>query len=87
MLTIPRPTSHESPGPLLPVQSDLFAFGCVLYEIMTTQVPYDGKADDEFPDTSSLGAMSYIIRKCWLSKYSKSKTLVDNLKDISQLLA
>ncbi|KAI8710833.1 EKC/KEOPS complex subunit BUD32 [Fusarium sp. LHS14.1] len=81
--------SHESPGSLLSIQGDLFAFGCILYEIMTTQVPYDGKADDEiqslytsgvFPDTSSLGAMGHIIRKCWLGKYAKSKALVHDLK-------
>ncbi|KAH8721775.1 kinase-like domain-containing protein [Ilyonectria robusta] len=61
--------SHESPRSLLSVQGDLFAFGCVLYEIMTKQVPHDGKTDDEirglytsgvFPDTSSLGAVGRI---------------------------
>lgn len=81
--------SHESPRSLLSVQGDLFAFGCILYEIMTTQVPYDGRADDEiqslytsgvFPDTSSFGAVGYIIRKCWLAKYPKSKALVHDLK-------
>lgn len=84
--------SHETPGSLLSVQGDLFAFGSVLYEIMTTQVPYDDKADDEiqalytkgvFPDTSFLGTMGHIIRKCWLGKYPRSKTLVQDLKGMS----
>ncbi|RSL95561.1 hypothetical protein CDV31_013835 [Fusarium ambrosium] len=84
--------SHESPGSLLSIQGDLFAFGSILYEILTTQVPYDGKDDDEiqslymsgvFPDTSSLGAMGYIIRKCWLGKYPGSKALLHDLKGMS----
>lgn len=84
--------SHESPESLLSVQGDLFAFGCVLYEIMTKQVPHDGKTDDEirglytsgvFPDTSSLGAVGRIVRKCWLGKCLESKALVRDLKGMS----
>ncbi|RSL40753.1 hypothetical protein CEP54_016031 [Fusarium duplospermum] len=70
-LLVAVPASHEYPGSLLSIQGDLFAFGCVLYEIMTQQIPHDGKTDSEirglytrgvFPDTSSLGALGRISR-------------------------
>lgn len=34
-LLIAVTTIHEYPGPLLSSQGDLFAFGCVFYEILT----------------------------------------------------
>jgi serine/threonine protein kinase len=83
--------SHESPGPLLSIQGDLFAFGCVLYEIMTEHVPYDGKADKEirdlyrngrFPDTDYLGVMGRVITKCWQGHYSDCKALVEDVKGV-----
>ncbi|KAF4966175.1 hypothetical protein FZEAL_10680 [Fusarium zealandicum] len=91
-LLVAVPASHEFPGPLLSIQGDLFAFGCVLYEIMTEQVPHDGKTDDKirslyasdvFPDTRPLGAVGRIIHKCWLGQYPESKALVQHLKSTS----
>jgi hypothetical protein len=39
--------SHEYPGPTLSVQGDIFAFGSVLYEIITGNAPYADSAEDE----------------------------------------
>lgn len=81
--------SHESPGPLLSIQGDLFAFGCVLYELMTGHVPYEGKLEKEihdlykngiFPDTNCLGAIGLVITRCWLGKYTGGGAIVKDLK-------
>ncbi|RSL96429.1 hypothetical protein CDV31_013465 [Fusarium ambrosium] len=88
-LLVAVPASHEYPGSLLSIQGDLFAFGCIVYEIMTQQIPHHGKTDGEirglytrgvFPDTSSLGALGGICKKCWLGQYPKSEALVQDLK-------
>lgn len=84
--------SHESPGPLLSVQADLFALGCVFYELMTGQIPHDGKEDEEieelyksrvFPDTDSLGAIGHIITQCWQARYVDCRATVNDLKSLS----
>lgn len=78
-LSIVVTASHECPGSLLSVQGDLFAFGSVLYEIMTRQAPYNGLSDEEistryskgeFPNTEFLQAIGGIIRRCWQGRYN-----------------
>jgi serine/threonine protein kinase len=82
-------SSHRSPGSVLSTQGDIFAFGSVLYEIMTGDLPYAGLSSDEisaryqrgqFADTASLGEMGAIIKRCWLEKYDGFEALVRDLK-------
>ncbi|KAH6634386.1 kinase-like domain-containing protein [Chaetomium sp. MPI-SDFR-AT-0129] len=81
--------SHEYPGPTMSTQGDIFAFGSVLYEIVTGDSPFKGLPDDEienrykngqFAGTSSLEKMGIIIRNCWLEKYNDLDPLLRDLK-------
>ncbi|KAL2021761.1 hypothetical protein VTK56DRAFT_6704 [Thermocarpiscus australiensis] len=81
--------SHEYPGSTLSTQGDIFAFGSVVYEIMTGNAPYKGLADDEiesrykrgeFADTASLGVVGTVIRKCWLGQYDGFESVAQDLK-------
>jgi len=81
--------SHEFPGPLLSTRADIFAFGSVLYEIMTRHAPYEGWNEreirarylkGEFPETESLQAIGTIIKKCWQGSYNRSEILVHDLR-------
>lgn len=87
-LLIAVTASHEYPGPALSVQGDLFAFGSVLYEMMTGKAPYTELADDEilgryakgdFPATESLHAIGNVIRKCWQGHYDGFEWVVGDL--------
>ncbi len=54
--------SHAFPKSLLSIQADLFAFGSVPCEIMTTHRPYEAEitaryARGDFPEAESLGAI------------------------------
>ncbi|KAF1914468.1 kinase-like domain-containing protein [Ampelomyces quisqualis] len=93
-LLIAVTASHEYPGPTLSVQGDLFAFGSVLYEIMTGKAPYAELADDEilgryskgdFPETDSLQATGNVIRKCWQGQYNGFELVVGDLKIHNQI--
>ncbi|KAI0398659.1 kinase-like protein [Xylaria palmicola] len=81
--------SHEFPGPLLSVRADLFAFGSVLYEILTRHAPYEGLNETEiraryvkgeFPETNSLQAIGTVIKKCWEGHYCGAETVVNDLQ-------
>jgi serine/threonine protein kinase len=94
-LLIAVTASHEYPGPALSIQGDIFAFGSVLYEIMTGNAPYRDLAEDEilsryskgvFPDTSSLQAIGGVIRKCWQGQYDGFELVVGDLNGILQFL-
>jgi serine/threonine protein kinase len=87
-LLIAVTASHEHPRSVLSVQGDLFAFGSVLYEIMTGQAPYNGLTDEEirtryskgeFPNTEFLQAIGSIIRKCWQDRYNGCETVIRDL--------
>ncbi|KAF1994491.1 kinase-like protein [Amniculicola lignicola CBS 123094] len=82
--------SHEYPGPLLSFQGDIFSFGCVLYEIMTADVPYKELSDRDiraqflkgkFPDTISLEPVRSIINKCWQGEYSRCEIVIEELRE------
>ncbi|KAF1364394.1 kinase-like protein [Lizonia empirigonia] len=90
-LLIAVTASHEYPGSVLSAQGDLFAFGSVLYEIMTGNVPYADLAEDEilrryskgdFPDMDSLQAIGDIIRKCWNGQYARFELVIGDLSGI-----
>jgi len=90
-LLIAVTASHEYPGPALSVQGDLFAFGSLLYEIMTGDAPYADLSEDDilarysegdFPDTDSWESIGEVIRKCWKGQYDGFALVVEDLNGI-----
>ena len=88
-LLIESPGSYCYPGSSLSVQGDIFAFGSLVYEIMTGESPYEGKDGDEvralflkniFPETTQLGPLGHIIDKCWRGEYGCCDGLLMNPK-------
>ncbi|KAJ6779517.1 hypothetical protein PWT90_06368 [Aphanocladium album] len=82
--------SHEYPGDRLSVAGDLFAFGSVMYELVTGSEPFVTCTDDEirlrfkngmFPDVASLGTLGMIISNCWAASYANTKDVVGALED------
>lgn len=81
--------SHEYPGNVLSTQGDIFAFGSVVYEMMTGAPPYaDFSAaeiearykSNNFADTTSLGKIGVVIKQCWSGGYNGFKAIVEDLK-------
>ncbi|OBT70001.1 hypothetical protein VE03_00364 [Pseudogymnoascus sp. 23342-1-I1] len=81
--------SYQYPGSSVSVEGDIFAFGSLVYEIMTGREPYEGVDGDEtralygrkcFPDTEPLGGVAHIVEKCWKGGYSGCDALLEDLK-------
>ncbi|KAL1985996.1 hypothetical protein VTN96DRAFT_7131 [Rasamsonia emersonii] len=83
----------ESPSHYLPrdpeadntVESDLFALGSSLYELVAGQSPYEDLSDESieslfrkeiFPSTEEL-LLGEIIRNCWKRRYRSAKDILD----------
>ena len=83
----------EKPSHFLPrdpeadstVQSDLFALGSSLYELVTGQSPYEGLSDESiellfqkenFPSTETI-LLGDVIANCWKQKYHSAKDILD----------
>jgi serine/threonine protein kinase len=82
-----RLPGSDQPGYQVTVQDDLFAFGTLVYNLITGKVPYEEQTDEEviklytsgiFPDLSGL-PMSGLIDRCWRGGYSSATQV---LKDI-----
>ncbi|KAF2254642.1 hypothetical protein BU26DRAFT_392011, partial [Trematosphaeria pertusa] len=65
------------------VESDLFALGSTLYELLAGQTPYEGLSDEsieslirkgKFPDTDGL-LLGDIIMGCWEKKFSSAEDI------------
>lgn len=90
------PGSHAT-HPLLDVdrpsvQSELFAFGSMLYEMETMEQPYAGKEEEElerlfgaevYPDTSGL-VLGEAVRKCWMREYTDTGDLVVEIRRLRE---
>ena len=77
------------------VQTDVFAYGCFLYEIETGKPPYheydssDDRArlvqqfyqDNQFPDIDHL-ALGAVIRKCWDTKCISMREVIRTLGNL-----
>ncbi|ROT36410.1 kinase-like protein [Sodiomyces alkalinus F11] len=90
-LLVASPASYQCPESNTSVKGDIFAFGSLVYEIMTGQEPYQGRdggdirllfASKTFPDITHLGDLGRIIEKCWHGRYSGCDSLVRDLKGI-----
>ncbi|KAH8696940.1 kinase-like domain-containing protein [Phaeosphaeriaceae sp. PMI808] len=87
--------SRKSQNPNLPedapsVQSEIFALGSMLYEVVTTRQPYYDKSESElkklfskgeFPDTRAL-ILGEIITGCWKSKYGDVQGVMEDIKHV-----
>ncbi|MCJ1246799.1 hypothetical protein MMC30_004008 [Trapelia coarctata] len=71
-------------------ESEIFAFGSTLYEMVTGSEPYAGLAEKEverlyrlrrFPDTTDFSVLGVVILKCWILEY---KSMFDVLKGIEE---
>ena len=87
-------SSHTLPatlnGTAVSQESEIFAFGSTLYEMVTGSEPYIGLAEKEverlyslkkFPDTTNLDILGPVILKCWRLEY---KSMCDVLKGIEE---
>lgn len=89
------PRSEESPNT---VQSDLFALGSTIYEILQGKKPYDGKPDEEiqrlfalkiFPSLDAITSPQGrgIISKCWGCEYHCALEILEDIPPDSRLAA
>ncbi|EGX93690.1 Protein kinase-like domain [Cordyceps militaris CM01] len=74
---LPRDIDGDMPSS---IQSDLFALGSTLYEVITSTPPYQGKSDDvivhlyssrSFPDVTGI-LCGHIITGCWQGSFSSA---------------
>ena len=74
---LPRDTDGKRPST---IQSDLFALGSTLYEVMTGNRPYKDKSDDiiaqlysngSFPDMTGI-LYGHIIMGCWRGRFKSA---------------
>lgn len=84
--------SHRIPRDSLCIQGDIFAFGSLLYRIITNRNPYHGLSEHviaslflngKFPDTSALGSLGGVISKCWRGMYDNTESMCKDIKVIT----
>ncbi|KAF1352745.1 kinase-like protein [Lizonia empirigonia] len=75
-------TSHELPGKDISTETELFALGSTIYEVMTGSKPYEDLPEHEvaaafsegrYPDLESVSAFKNTIMKCWTQKYATAE--------------
>ncbi|KAI9841629.1 MAG: hypothetical protein M1837_000476 [Sclerophora amabilis] len=82
--------SHDHPAlTSVSVESELFALGSVLYEIITGFPPYKGLSHTEikdayrhehFPNLTSLGGFGDVITRCWRREYTSANEILLDVK-------
>lgn len=84
------PRDEDAPNT---VQSDLFALGSTVYEILLGRQPYEGKDDEEiqrlfsdkvFPilDVIRDHQWRMIVQKCWMCEYSCASDILEDVPSI-----
>ncbi|KAH8693320.1 kinase-like domain-containing protein [Phaeosphaeriaceae sp. PMI808] len=101
LATICYSTTHELPTSgsssnidgddiIITKETEIFAFGSTLYEMVTGHPPFDDKSDSEverlfrsreFPDVHSLPILGPLIKNCWNVEFS---SMDEVLKSIEQ---
>ncbi|KAJ5946403.1 kinase-like protein [Penicillium verhagenii] len=87
------PRDEDSPNT---VQSDLFALGSTMYEILLGKSPYDGIPEDEiqrlfatksFPSLDNIQSPQWrcVILNCWSCKYHCASEIFDDIPLVSRL--
>jgi serine/threonine protein kinase len=80
---LPRDVDGNMPST---VQSDLFALGSTLFEIITGKPPYEGKSDDDITQLYSDGSFpnitgilcEHIIMGCWQGSFMGADEVLEN---------
>ena len=76
---MPRDHAHDNT-----VESDLFALGCTLYELITEKAPYEGRSPEPienlfregvFPAVNGL-PLGDLIMGCWVKKFRSAKEIL-----------
>lgn len=78
---------EESPNT---VQSDIFALGSTIYEILVGQKPYEGKSDEEvqqlfsemlFPSLEIIKDITWksFIQRCWMCQYETAHEILGDI--------
>lgn len=76
------------------IQSDLFALGCTIYEILLGRRPYEGMDDEDiqrlysekcFPGLDGIEEEYWrdVIEKCWLCEYERATDILGDIPYIS----
>ncbi|KAF1993175.1 kinase-like protein [Amniculicola lignicola CBS 123094] len=83
-------SSSDSEDVFITKETEIFAFGSTLYEMVTGRPPYDDKPDSEvellfrsrkFPQVHNATILGSVIRKCWNVEFS---SMDEVLKSIEQ---
>jgi serine/threonine protein kinase len=75
------------------IQSDLFALGSTIYEILLGKKPYEGTEEEEtqrlfsqkiFPTLDGISDQQWrkVIHKCWMCEYDRSSDIFDDLPSV-----
>lgn len=81
---------HESEDVIITKDTEIFAFGSTLYEMVTGRPPYDDKSDSEverlfclkeYPKIGDTAVLGSVITRCWNVEFS---SMEDVLKSIEQ---
>lgn len=82
-------TSHELPGKDISTETELFALGSTIYEIMTGFKPYKDLPEHEvaaafskgrYPDLESVSAFRNTIMKCWTQQYATAEEVFQDIQ-------
>lgn len=84
------PRDEDAPNT---VQSDLFALGSTVYELLLGEKPYEGMEDEEiqrlfsdkvFPTLDGIRDQQWrnIIQKCWTCQYSRASDILENIPSV-----
>lgn len=85
------PRDEDSPNT---VQSDLFALGSTIYEILLGKKPYEGTEEEEiqrlfsqktFPTLGGIRDQQWsnVIQKCWMCEYDRAFDIFEDLPSVS----
>lgn len=82
-------SSHDPDGNMITKETEIFALGSTLYEMVTGHPPFHEKSDSEveclfrareFPDVSDLAILGPVIEKCWNVKFSSMEEVLNSIK-------
>jgi len=85
--------SYRPSEPQVSRKTDIFAFGCAIYEVMTGRQPYHELqesapgtnqvqqlyADNQFPDVTSI-PLDEVILRCWLGEFDSMNEVIQGLE-------
>jgi serine/threonine protein kinase len=81
--------SSDSEDVIITKETEIFAFGSALYEIMTGRPPYEDKSDSEverlfisreYPKVCGATTLGYIITRCWNVQFSSMDEILKSIE-------